>query len=61
MVNALLGGCGALALAVLAYARAPAFRYFADRDLHLTVLALATAGLVVAGPGAAPQGTTGFT
>ncbi len=48
IVNALLGGCGALALAVLSYAKAPAWRYFHDRDLHLTVLALATAGLLVA-------------
>jgi peptidoglycan/LPS O-acetylase OafA/YrhL len=49
IVYALLVGSGALALAVLAYAKAPAFRYFADRDLHLTVLSLATAGLMVAG------------
>jgi peptidoglycan/LPS O-acetylase OafA/YrhL len=49
MINALLGGCGALAVAVLAYARAPAFRYFTARDLHLTLLSLATAGLLVAG------------
>jgi peptidoglycan/LPS O-acetylase OafA/YrhL len=48
-VNALLGGCGAIALAVLAYARAPAFRYFSERGLHLTLLSLATAGLMVAG------------
>jgi peptidoglycan/LPS O-acetylase OafA/YrhL len=48
-VRALLAGGSALALAVLAYAKAPAFRYFTDRDLHLTVLSLATAGLVVAG------------
>jgi peptidoglycan/LPS O-acetylase OafA/YrhL len=49
LVNALFGGCAALTLAVLAYGKAPAFRYFADRDLHLMVLSLATAGLMVAG------------
>ena len=48
-VRALLVGSSALALAVLAYAKAPAFIYFTDRDLHLTVLSLASAGLMVAG------------
>ena len=48
-VRGLLAGSGALILAVLAYAKAPAFIYFSDRDLHLTLLSLATAGLLVAG------------
>jgi peptidoglycan/LPS O-acetylase OafA/YrhL len=48
-VYMLLGGSGVLALAVLAYAKAPSYRYFTDRDLHLTVLSLATAGLLIAG------------
>lgn len=34
---------------MLAYAKAPAFSFFTERDLHLTVLSLATAGLLVAG------------
>jgi peptidoglycan/LPS O-acetylase OafA/YrhL len=48
-VRALLIGCGAVVLAVLAYAETPTFLYFTERDLHLTVLSLATAGLMVAG------------
>ncbi|HVZ35922.1 MAG TPA: acyltransferase family protein, partial [Polyangiaceae bacterium] len=48
-VDALFGGSGTLTLAVLAYARAPAFRHFTDRDLHLTLLSIATAGLMIAG------------
>jgi peptidoglycan/LPS O-acetylase OafA/YrhL len=48
-VQALLICSSALILAVLAYAKTPVFLYFTERDLNLTLLSLATAGLLVAG------------
>lgn len=47
VVTALAVGGGALVLAVLAFAKTPPFRALTDRDLHLTLLSLATAGLLV--------------
>jgi peptidoglycan/LPS O-acetylase OafA/YrhL len=38
-----------IGLAVLLYAKSPQLQYFGDRDLHLTLLALGTAALMVAG------------
>jgi peptidoglycan/LPS O-acetylase OafA/YrhL len=49
VVHALLYGGGAVSLAVLLYAKSPQLQYFNDRDLHLTLLALGTAALMVAG------------
>jgi peptidoglycan/LPS O-acetylase OafA/YrhL len=49
LVRTLVWGGGALTLAVLTYAHLPQLRYLTDRDLHLTVLALGTAALMVAG------------
>jgi peptidoglycan/LPS O-acetylase OafA/YrhL len=48
VVTALAVGGGVLAFAVLAFAKTPTFRALTDRDLHLTLLSLATAGLLVA-------------
>jgi peptidoglycan/LPS O-acetylase OafA/YrhL len=49
LVQALLWGGGALTLAVLTYAHLPQLAFFTDRDLHLTLLAVGTAALMVAG------------
>ena len=49
IVQVLLWSGAALTLAVLTYAHLPQLRYFTDRDLHLTPLALGTAALMVAG------------
>lgn len=48
-VQALLWGGATLTLAVLTYAHLPQLRYLADRDVHLTALAIGTAALMVAG------------
>jgi peptidoglycan/LPS O-acetylase OafA/YrhL len=48
IVTALAVVGGGLAFGVLAFAKMPIFRGLTDRDLHLTLLSLATAGLLVA-------------